>query len=74
MVCYWGSWSAYRLEDGYFGADHVNPFLCTHLVYGFAGLDEITYRMISLDPHNDLHVCDAPSGKNGKFPILFFIY
>ena len=29
--------------------------LCTHAIYGFAGLDENTNQIKSLDPYNDLY-------------------
>jgi chitinase len=32
----------------------IDPFLCTHLVYGFAGLDKTRYVIKSLDEYNDL--------------------
>ena len=37
IMCYFGSWSTYRWSTGYFDVESIDPFLCTHLVYGFAG-------------------------------------
>jgi chitinase len=39
MVCYWGSWSYYRLGDGKFVPENIDPNICTHLIYGFAKLN-----------------------------------
>ncbi|KAJ8933790.1 hypothetical protein NQ318_017066 [Aromia moschata] len=39
VVCYMGSWSVYRPNRGSFTIEHLNPNLCTHLIYSFAGLD-----------------------------------
>ena len=38
VVCYWGTWSNYRPNAGKFTPENVNPKLCTHLIYSFAGL------------------------------------
>lgn len=54
MVCYVGTWAVYRPGDGKFEIDHVDPQLCTHLVYAFAGLDTETNTIKSLDPFQDL--------------------
>jgi len=38
MVCYFGSWATYRPGAGKFDVESIDPMLCTHMVYGFAGL------------------------------------
>ena len=55
LVCYFGSWSTYRWSTGKFDVEDIDPFLCTHLVFGFAGLDQNTHTIKSLDPYNDLY-------------------
>lgn len=54
VVCYWGTWANYRPEGGKFTPDHVDPTLCTHLIYSFAGLDSGNWTIKSLDPWMDL--------------------
>ena len=54
-MCYFGSWSTYRWSFGHFDVEDIDPFLCTHLVFGFAGLDQNNFTLISLDPYNDLY-------------------
>ncbi len=54
VMCYFGSWATYRHGNGEFDVENIDPFACTHLVYGFAGLDENNYTIKSLDPYNDL--------------------
>lgn len=55
-VCYFGSWSVYRPGAGKFDVENIDPFLCTHIIFGFAALDNITMsRIISYDPYNDLY-------------------
>lgn len=53
-VCYVSTWAVYRVEEGKFGIENLDPSLCTHLVYAFAGLNESTSTIKSLDPFNDL--------------------
>ena len=55
VVCYFGSWSVYRYGDGKFDVEDINPFICTHLIFTFAGLDPIDNVIVSLDPYNDIY-------------------
>jgi len=54
VVCYIGSWAYYRPGEGRFDVDDIDPDLCTHLIYSFAGLDKETYTIKVLDPNRDL--------------------
>lgn len=36
VVCYLGSWANYRTGNGKFVVEDIDPFLCTHLMYAFA--------------------------------------
>jgi len=54
VVCYWGTWANYRPEAGKFTPEDVDPSLCTHLIYSFAGLEQANWTMKSLDPWMDL--------------------
>lgn len=54
MVCYFGSWSVYRQGNGRFDVENIDPTLCTHIIFGFAALDEATSTIMSYDPINDL--------------------
>lgn len=40
IVCYFTKWSQKRPGIGKFDADNIDPTLCTHLVYAFAGLKD----------------------------------
>ena len=61
-VCYFGSWAFYRPEAGKFTVGNIDPKLCTHVVYAFAGLDETSHKIRSLDPNLDLEA----AGGHGK--------
>ncbi|XP_072937484.1 probable chitinase 2 [Epargyreus clarus] len=54
VVCYVATWAVYRQGGGKFDLADLEPSLCTHLVYSFAGLDESTLSIKSLDPWQDL--------------------
>ena len=54
IVCYFSSWSKFRPGDGAFLVnEHADPFLCTHIIYTFAGLD-IEGKIVSLDIDTDI--------------------
>jgi chitinase len=55
VVCYWNSTSFERSGPGKFKVDDLKPALdyCTHLVYGFAGIDANTFEAIPLHPNLD---------------------
>lgn len=54
VVCYLGTWSVYRPDRGSFAIEHIDPDLCTHLIYSFAGLDPKENAIKSLDAWQDL--------------------
>lgn len=54
VACYLGSWAVYRPSHGKFSVEDIDPTLCTHVVYAFAGMDETTYEMIPLDRNYDI--------------------
>ncbi|XP_026755923.2 probable chitinase 2 [Galleria mellonella] len=54
VVCYVATWAAYRKGDGSFSVNQLNPQLCTHLVYSFAGLNQETNGIKILDSWLDI--------------------
>ena len=54
VVCYWGSWANYRPSNGKFTPEDVDPSLCTHLIYSFVGLDNVSSSIKSLETWMDL--------------------
>ncbi|KYM95213.1 Chitotriosidase-1, partial [Cyphomyrmex costatus] len=61
VVCYYGSWAGYRNSDGRFDISHIDPKLCTHLIYSFVGINKNGDIRV-MDPYNDL---PDDYGKNG---------
>ncbi|CAH2056353.1 unnamed protein product, partial [Iphiclides podalirius] len=53
VVCYLATWSIYREDWAKFKVTDMDPSLCTHMVYSFAGLDENTMGVKDLDPGLD---------------------
>ena len=62
LVCYFGAWAFYRPGAGSFDIDDIDPFLCTHLCYGFANMNNITYEVVPYDPWYDLAPWDEGCG------------
>ncbi|KAB7499949.1 putative chitinase 3, partial [Armadillidium nasatum] len=38
VVCYYTNWSQYRTKIGKFLPEHIDPYICTHIIYAFAWL------------------------------------
>ena len=53
IVCYLGSWSVYRPSLAKFTPENINPFLCTHVIYAFAGLSS-KLELKPFDSYNDI--------------------
>ncbi|XP_029429798.1 chitotriosidase-1-like [Rhinatrema bivittatum] len=39
LICYFCNWAQYRPEAGRFLPEHIDPSLCTHLIYAFANMN-----------------------------------
>lgn len=55
IVCYFESWAVYRPGKGKYDVEDIDPHLCTHGIFCFAGLNASSYKIISLDPYDDLY-------------------
>ncbi|ROT67642.1 chitinase 4 precursor [Penaeus vannamei] len=64
VICYFGSWSVWRPGDGKFDVEDIDPFLCTHVIFGFAGLSNHTWEIEVLDPWNELCPDESEGGNN----------
>ncbi|PBC29668.1 Chitinase protein Idgf4 [Apis cerana cerana] len=58
VVCYWNSTAFERQGPGKFQLDDVQSALslCTHLIYGFAGINAETFEVVPLKPSLDTGV------------------
>ncbi|KAL4707013.1 hypothetical protein ACJJTC_000440 [Scirpophaga incertulas] len=62
VMCYYGTWATHRSGQGKFDVDDMDPYLCTHLVYAFAGIND-NGELTALDPELDL----ADNGGNDNY-------
>ncbi|XP_078403907.1 acidic mammalian chitinase-like [Cetorhinus maximus] len=73
LVCYFTSWAQYRPGAGKYKLDDLDPCLCTHLIYAFAGMKD--NQITNLDA-NDLtlyHKFNSIKNKNENLKTLLSI-
>lgn len=54
IVCYFTNWAWYRKMDGKFVPEHIEPRLCTHIVYSYASLDPNEFKLKPFDVNADI--------------------
>ena len=47
VVSYVNGLSAYNPGNGQFLVENIDPMLCTHIIYGYAALDNVTHSIQS---------------------------
>jgi chitinase len=65
-VCYYTNWSQYRPAGGTFFPEDIDPFLCTHILYGFASMTGNQLSPYEWDDDNT----DWSTGLYGRFTNL----
>ncbi|XP_059612620.1 chitinase-3-like protein 1 [Phlebotomus argentipes] len=81
VFCFHGKWAHFRKGNGHFGITEIDPFLCTHLVYTYFGIDSeanIVIRDLWLDLEENygfgnLRKLEALKKVNPKLKILMDI-
>lgn len=54
VFCYFTNWAFYRKGDGKFVPEHIDPSLCTHVIYSFSSLEADSLLIKEFDPWADL--------------------
>ncbi|ELW65253.1 Acidic mammalian chitinase [Tupaia chinensis] len=73
LTCYFTNWAQYRPGLGRFKPDNIDPCLCTHLIYAFAGMKN---NEITTIEWNDVTLYQAFNGlknKNSQLKTLLAI-
>ncbi|XP_077883126.1 acidic mammalian chitinase [Ictidomys tridecemlineatus] len=73
LTCYFTNWAQYRPGLGKFMPDNIDPCLCTHLIYAFAGMKD---NQITTIEWNDVTLYQAFNGlknKNSQLKTLLAI-
>ncbi|XP_006025096.1 acidic mammalian chitinase-like isoform X1 [Alligator sinensis] len=78
LVCYFNNWSQFRPEAAKYTPEDVDPFLCTHLIYSFAGIkdhkitttewnDEILYSQFNALKNRNINLVTLLAVGGGNF-------
>uniref|UniRef100_A0AAG5DHK2 chitinase n=1 Tax=Anopheles atroparvus TaxID=41427 RepID=A0AAG5DHK2_ANOAO len=72
VICHMTNWGFYRKGDAQFVPEHLDPSLCTHIIYSFATLDPGTLTMKEFDSWADLdnNMYQRAISTAGEVPVL----
>ncbi|XP_078098322.1 acidic mammalian chitinase-like [Mustelus asterias] len=73
LVCYFTNWAQYRPGAGKFMPKNVDPCLCTHLIYAFAGMKDNKITTIEVNDVAFYHSLNSLKNKNGNLKTLLSI-
>ncbi|XP_030417333.1 chitotriosidase-1-like isoform X1 [Gopherus evgoodei] len=73
LVCYFTNWSQYRPAQGRFLPENIDPNLCTHLIYAFAGLDDNQITTVEWNDEQHYKTFNGLKRKNPGLKTLLAI-
>ncbi|KAL1772220.1 putative chitinase 3 [Sigmodon hispidus] len=73
LMCYYTRWAQDRPELGSINPGDIDPCLCTHLIYAFAGMRNNEITMLSKQDLNDYKAINALKTRNIELKTLLAI-
>ncbi|XP_028613248.1 acidic mammalian chitinase-like isoform X2 [Grammomys surdaster] len=73
LMCYFNNWPKYQPDVGSMKLDDIDPCLCTHLMYSFAGIWENDITMTKRKDLEDYKDFNALKKRNSKLKTLLSI-
>nr|AFC60658.1 chitinase [Pandalus japonicus] len=72
ISCYYETWAVYRPEEAIYDVENLPADLCTHIIYTFVGVSNVTWEVMLLDPEFDIDNkgFDRFTGLKEKYPEL----
>ncbi|XP_078402642.1 acidic mammalian chitinase-like [Cetorhinus maximus] len=73
LVCYFPNWAQYRPGAGKYLPENVDPCLCTHLIYAFAGMKDNQITTIEWNDVTLYHSFNSLKNKNANLKTLLSV-
>uniref|UniRef100_A0A8D0GTA2 GH18 domain-containing protein n=1 Tax=Sphenodon punctatus TaxID=8508 RepID=A0A8D0GTA2_SPHPU len=73
LVCYFTNWSQYRPGPAKYTPENIDPNLCTHLIYAFAGINNHQITTIEWNDETLYKQFNALKEKNNKLVTLLAV-
>ncbi|XP_014434032.1 chitotriosidase-1 [Pelodiscus sinensis] len=73
LVCYFTNWSQYRPAQGRFLPENIDPSLCTHLIYAFAGMNNNQITTVEWNDEQHYKTFNGLKSKNPGLKTLLAI-
>ncbi|CAM5170614.1 unnamed protein product [Eretmochelys imbricata] len=73
LVCYFTNWSQYRTGPAKYTPENVDPLLCTHLIYAFAGMNNHKITTVEWNDETLYRQFNALKEKNKKLVTLLAV-
>ncbi|XP_003933499.1 acidic mammalian chitinase isoform X1 [Saimiri boliviensis] len=73
LTCYFTNWAQYRPGLGRFKPDDIDPCLCTHLIYAFAGMRNNEITTIEWNDETLYQAFNGLKNKNSQLKTLLAI-